>query len=48
MTKLVTWNNRDEDKKNANSLLQRRFRCHRLRLVLRSLLYDGDGYENGT
>ena len=38
MTKLVTWSNRDEDSKNANSLFQRRFLFRRRPRILRSLI----------
>ena len=37
LTKLATWTNRHEDWKNANSLFQRRFLCHRRPQILRSL-----------
>ena len=33
----MTWSNRDEDCKNANSLFQWRFRCQRRPRILRSL-----------
>ena len=38
LKKLVTWGNRDEDWKNANSLFQRRFRYRRRPRILRSLI----------
>ena len=38
LTKLVTWSNRDEDWKNANSLFQRRFLCRSRPRILRSLM----------
>ena len=38
LTKLVTWSNRDEDWKNANSLFQRRFLCRRRPRILRSII----------
>ena len=37
LTKLVTWSNRDEDWKNANSLFQRHFVCRFCPRTLRSL-----------
>ena len=40
LTKLVTWGNRDEDWKNANSIFQRRFRCRRRPWTLKSLISD--------
>ena len=42
----MTWSNRDEDWKNANSLFQRRFRCLRRPRILRSLMTpagEGEG-----
>ena len=42
LTKLLTWSNRDEDWKTANSLFQRRFLCRRRPLILRSLIYVTD------
>ena len=51
LTKLVTWSNRDEDWKNANSLFQRRFLCRRRPRILRSLLTPGGGgasFETNT
>ena len=44
----MTWSNRNEGWKIAKSLFQRRFLCRRRRRILRSLLYDGDNYENGA
>ena len=38
LTKLVTWSNRDENWKNANSLFQRRFLCRLRPRILRSLM----------
>ena len=38
MTRLLTWSNRGDDGKNANSLFQRRFLCRRRPRILRSLL----------
>ena len=37
----MTWSNRDEDWKNANSLFQRRFRRRRRPQIVRSLLFIG-------
>ena len=39
----MTWSNRDEDWKNANSLFQRRFLCRRRPPILRSLLLTKRG-----
>ena len=39
LTKLVTWSNRNEDWKKANSLFQRLFRCRRRPRILRFLLF---------
>ena len=44
MKKLVTWSNRDEDWKNANSLFQRLFLCRRCPRILRSLFYWQAGH----
>ena len=44
LKKLVTWSNRDEDWKNANSLFQRLFLCRRCPRILRSLFYWQAGH----
>ena len=38
LTKEVSWNNCDKDSKNANALFNRRSRCRRVVVILKSLL----------